>query len=88
MWFKSSLSILIAQLLTNYLILEPKSKYLDFFDCFAEFSIERSVTKIFSLETVGIKEDLISDYVCFKIDSFRCTITSRDRCYFVDLPWE
>ena len=43
-------------------MLEPKSHYLDPLDCFAESFVERTVEKIFSLETMGIKEDAVSDY--------------------------
>ena len=49
--------------------------------------MERTVEKIFNLETEGIEEDLISDYDHDKIDSFHSSINFRDRCYFVDLPW-
>ena len=31
------------------------SKYLDLLECFAESYVERTVEKIFSLETIGIK---------------------------------
>lgn len=68
-------------------MLEPQSKYLDPLECFAESSVERTVEKIFSLETVGILEDSVSDYDRVKIDAFRSSITFRDGCYFVDLPW-
>ena len=59
-----------------YFVLEPKSNYPDTLDCFAESSVERTVEKIFSSETIGIREDSVSDYDC-----------DRERCYFVDLPW-
>ena len=45
----------------QYFVLEPKSKYLDLWDCIAESSVERIVEKIFSLEIIGIKEDSICD---------------------------
>ena len=70
-----------------YFVLKPKSKYLDLLDCIAESSLERTVEKIFSLETMRIKEDSISDYVRDKIDSSRRSNTFREGCYFVDLPW-
>ena len=66
-----------------YFMLEPKSKYLDPLDSFAESSVERIVEKSFSLETIGIKENSVNDYDCDKIDSFRSSITFRERCYFV-----
>ena len=57
-----------------------ESKYLDSLDCFSESSVERTVEKIISLKTTGIKEDLVSDYDCDKIDFFfRSSITFRDR---------
>ena len=43
--------------------------------------------RFLSLETVGILEDSVSDYDRVKIDAFRSSITFRDGCYFVDLPW-
>ena len=43
-------------------MLGPKSKYLDSLDCFAESSEERTIEKIFSLETMRNKEDSVSDY--------------------------
>ena len=49
--------------------------------------MERTVEKIFSLETMEIKEDSVTDYDLDKIDSFHCSITFRERYYFVDLPW-
>ena len=70
-----------------YFMLESKSKYLDSLDCFAKSSVERTVEKIFSLETMEIKEDSVSDYDRNKIDSFRSSKTFREECYFVDLPW-
>ena len=68
-------------------MLEPKLKYLNLLDYFAESSVERIIEKIFSLETMGIKEDSVSDCDSDKIDSFRSSITLREGCYFVDLPW-
>ena len=59
-----------------YFVLEHKSKYP--LDCFAESSVERTVEKIFSLETMGNKEDSVNDYDCYKIDSFRSSITFRE----------
>ena len=38
-----------------YFVLEPKSKYLDPLNCFAESSVEKTVEKIFSFETIGIR---------------------------------
>ena len=70
-----------------YFVLEPKSKYLDPFDCFEGFFVERTVEKIFSLETVGIKENSVSDNDRDKINSFRSSLTFREGYYFVDLPW-
>ena len=67
-------------------MLEPKLKYLNLLDYFAESSVERIIEKIFSLETMGIKEDSVSDCDSDKIDSFRSSITLREGCYFVDLP--
>ena len=61
-----------------YFVLEPKSKHLDPFDCFAEFSVERTVEKIFSLEIMGIKEDSVSDYDRDNIDYYRSSITFRE----------
>ena len=66
-----------------YFVLEPKSRYLDDLYCLSESSVE----KIFSLETMGIKGNSVSDYDCVKIDSFRSSITFREGCYFIDLPW-
>ena len=45
-----------------YYMLDPKSKYLDPYECFAESSVYRSVDKLFSLETLGIENDYVSDY--------------------------
>ena len=45
-----------------YFVLGPKSRYLDPLDNFAESSVERTVENIFSLETMGTKEELVSDY--------------------------
>ena len=62
-------------IVTNiYLMLEPKSKYLDPLDCFVESTVERTAEKIFSLETMGIKENSVSDYDHNKIDSFHSSI--------------
>ena len=69
-----------------YFVLEPKSKYQDPLDCFAESSRERTIEKIFNLEIKGIKEDSVRDYDRDKIDSFTNSITFRDGCYFVNLP--
>ena len=49
--------------------------------------MERTVEKIFSLETMGIKEDSVIYYDRDKIESFRSSITFREGCYFVDLYW-
>ena len=68
-------------------MLEPKSKYLNPLDCFTESSMERTVEKIFSLETMEIKEDSVSDYDHNKIGYFHSSITFREGCYFVDLLW-
>ena len=56
-------------------MLDPKSDYFDLFDSFTESSLERSVDKIFSLETLGIIEDSVSDYDRDKIASFRNSIS-------------
>ena len=50
--------------------------------------MEKTVEKIFSLETMGIKEDSVSDYNHNKIHSFRSSTTFRAGCYFIDLLWK
>ena len=42
-----------------YFVLEPKSKYQGLLDCFTESSVERTVEKIFNLETMGIRENSV-----------------------------
>ena len=68
-------------------MLEPKSKYLDPLDCFAESFVERIIEKVFSLETMGIKEDSVNDYDRNKIYSFRSSIIFWEECYFIVL-WD
>ena len=43
-------------------VLDPKSKYLDSYECLAESTEYRSVDKLFRLETLGIEYDSFSNY--------------------------
>ena len=63
----------LCPLTHDYFVLNPKSDYFDPFDSFAESSVERAVDKLFSLETLGIVEDSVSDY-------------DRDNYCYVNLP--
>lgn len=63
----------------DYFVLDPKSGYFD--------PVVRFVDK-FSLETLGVVEDPVSGYDWDKIASFNNSISYRDNCYYVDLPWK
>lgn len=71
-----------------YFVVDLKYDYFNPLDSFCESSIERSVDKHFSFETLGIVEDSVSDYDRDKKNLFSNSILYRDNCYYVDLPWD
>ena len=61
------------------LVLSSKSDYLDPCQSFEEASVERKLDMMFSLESLGLREENpISNYDMAKIDSFRDSIVYRD----------
>ena len=70
-------------------VLSPKSDYLDPCQSFEEASAERKQDMMFSLESLGLREENpISNYDRAKIDSFRDSIVYRDKSYYVELLWD
>lgn len=65
----------------------PEIWLLRSFGQFGESSVVRSVDKLFSLETLGVVEDPVSDYDWDKIALFSNSISYRDNCYYADLSW-
>lgn len=70
-----------------YFVLDSKSEYVDPWNGFEESSVDRTVYKLYSLETMGIVENEFSDYDKKKIEAFRSSISFVDNCYHISLPW-
>lgn len=71
-----------------YYVLEPRSEYFDPVDSFCDSLVERKIEKLFDLESLGISENTFSDYDRDKLRDFQNSISYRDKCYFIDMPWD
>ena len=74
----------------NYLVnfaLEPKGHQFDpLQEIFANSSVEYGLDNFYSLESVGIKED-VSIYESDQVESFKKSISYKHGHYYVKLPW-
>ena len=77
---------LLCPMTQIYYVLNPKSEYFDPYDNFSESSVKRTVDKKFCLETLNVVENSVNDYDWDKIDSFRNSISYRDKCSYLNMP--
>ena len=71
-------------------VMNPKQSYFDpLAEIFNESNVERNIDKMFSCESLGIREDLEmeNDYDRAKIKEFEESIEFKDGAYNVKLPW-
>lgn len=70
-------------------ITNPNSKFFDpLLHLNKEVDLDLSLEQLYSLESLGISNDDLSDYDQVKIDSFRKEIDFDGKTYSVALPWK
>ena len=70
-------------------VLESGSTYEDpISNFFPDSDMQRGLEKMFSVESLGIKEHELSDYDERKIALFQQSISFKDNKYYIQLPWK
>lgn len=73
----------------NFCIKPPIGKHFSPIEhLWPESSVEQGLEKLFSLESIGIEENQLSDYDHHHIEKFKRSIELKDGHYYVDLPFE
>ena len=69
-------------------VLEPKQEYFSpLNEIFVNSDVEQGLEQLYSLESIGIKNENTSTYHENEIKKFENSIELKDGHYYVDLPW-
>lgn len=71
----------------NFVLNPQHSYFTPFKDVFPDSQVEHGLENLFSLESIGIKEENSSNYDEIEIENFRKSIALKNGKYHVDIPW-
>ena len=71
----------------NFVFNSNETYYSPLRELFPESEVQHGLEFLFSLETIGIANETISDFDIAEINKFKESINLKDGKYYVDIPW-